>query len=572
MSVSFHGIKCRSLARVLGLRRNLLAFIALFVLHVTVSAQEVDVLLHTFDVAPSVHAANRFFETLDKMEFTDEPIRFAPGTSLDSLRQQVWYWAAEWFFFKQDYKKAEHYGLQALEYFQENTLEKSDCLNTLGNIYMRLSHFDKAARYAKQGLDIELRVGDDDIISSTMNTLAAIYMAAGQLDEAENYIVQGLERAERADNLPRKAVLLGSASEIFHARGKDSLALGYAQQAYDLESRLGRQGKMAIRMAQKATALIGLKQYNKAEHELRAAIPVFRQTGNKQSLGIALNKLGTVMSRQGRLAESVPYFREAADIFSAMGDLYNELHAHQGLYESLWTLNPDSAKIELTLFSTLKDSLYSQATADALARYNAEFGNELLQQENVKVRSAQRRDQSLFGALFALSLVSAAAFMCYNHRKQQKHAEGLVREIERLRMQVALPVAEEQEEADNTEQPVLESAEPNEEQQFLMRVIDVVQASLAEGTYSVEAIASKLNMSVQTFRRHLQQSTGEKPKAYISAVQMQKAHDLLVSQPEMSITEVARQCGFEEVSSFTHAFKRAFQLSPTAYRELRTTI
>jgi hypothetical protein len=60
----------------------------------------------------------------------------------------------------------------------------------------------------------------------------------------------------------------------------------------------------------------------------------------------------------------------------------NEMHSRRGLYESLWDLNLDSAKIELTRFNDLKDLLYNMSSAESLARYNAEFGTELLQKEN----------------------------------------------------------------------------------------------------------------------------------------------------------------------------------------------
>ena len=45
------------------------------------------------------------------------------------------------------------------------------------NLYVRLSDFKQAANYARQSVEIELKGGDHDRISSSMNTLAGIYMA-----------------------------------------------------------------------------------------------------------------------------------------------------------------------------------------------------------------------------------------------------------------------------------------------------------------------------------------------------------------------------------------------------------
>jgi AraC-like DNA-binding protein len=92
---------------------------------------------------------------------------------------------------------------------------------------------------------------------------------------------------------------------------------------------------------------------------------------------------------------------------------------------------------------------------------------------------------------------------------------------------------------------------------------------MQQGNFGVEQIASELNMSVQTFRRRLMSAAGETPKAYIQAIQMERASRLLTHHPDMPVTEVARQCGFDETSSFGHTFKRIYGCSPTQYRETK---
>ena len=260
-----------------------------------------------------------------------------------------------------------------------------------------------------------------------------------------------------------------------------------------------------------------------------------RQSGDAHAYAIALNRMGKALLSQKREREAIPYYIEAASLFSKMGDLYNEIHAHRGLYESYWTINPDSAKIELDLFDKLKDSLYTHATADALSRYNAEFGNDQLQQEN---EEAQLKHRYLIGAIIVILLLCAIAawYTVRQMRLRQQQTQELIKEIERLKA--------------------------DEDRQFLMRVIEVVNEGMANGQLGVEHIASELNMSVQTFRRRLQSAAGETPKAFVSAIQMEKAGKLLKENLDLPILQVASQCGFEEASSFTHTFKRVYGMSP----------
>ena len=533
---------------------------ALFFCIGSMSAGTVEDRLAVFDKDMSVANANAFFDALNAEQFTDEAILFKNGTPEDSLRQQVWYWAAEWLYDQQQYEQAAVYGQKALPLFHYENDDRAGCLNILGCIFVRMGDVKQAADYAKKCLAIDMKTGDHDRISSSMNTVAGIYMAGYQAKEAEQYILQALEHAEKAGNPARKAVILGMASEIYHTLGDDQKALPYAEQAYRIDSTLNRQPQAVIRQSQCASALLGLHRYQEAEGILRKVVPALREIGDAHSYAIALNRLGMSLLCQKREREAIPYYQEAAALFSKMGDLYNEIHSHRGLYESYWTINPDSAKKELDYFDLLKDSLYTHATADALSRYNAEFGNDQLQQENEEARQQHRY---LIGAIIVILLLCAIAawYMVHQMRIRQQQTQELIKEIERLKEEMS----EKPTEAETED--VSASVVPDEDRQFLMRVIEVVNEGMATGQIGVEQIASALNMSVQTFRRRLQSAAGETPKAFVSAIQMEKAGKLLKDNPALPVLQVASLCGFEEASSFTHTFKRVYGMSPKQYRE-----
>ena len=530
----------------------------------------IDRWLEQFDKAQGgavVTLANQLMRTFNDEQFTDQLVQFQPTTSVDSMRQQVWYWAAEWYYDNQQYELALHYGGKALPLCAEGSDIKADCLNLLGMTCVRMGDFKRAADYAQQCLEIDLKSGDHDRISSSMNTVAGIYMAAYQPREAEKYILQALEHADKADNPPRKAVLLGMASEIYHTLGDDNKAVGYAQQAFAIDSALQRP-QANIRLSQKASALLGLHRYGEAETILRRIIPEFERMGDMHTMAIALNRMGMALLCQERQSEAIPYYKKAAGLFSQMGDLYNEIHSHRGLYESYWKLNPDSAKYYLDRFDLLKDSLYSHASADALSRYNAEFGNDRLQQENAALTLANRRNIIIGLALMVCLLLAAWLVIMHLRRRSRQQMQGLIREIEQLRankhelseLVPEMPQQGAEPEPDNAE---VQSAD---DRVFLMRVIEAVYDGMPRGEFSVETIASQVNMSVSTFRRRLLAVTGKSPKAYIQAIQMERAIQLL-DNPDQPVAQIAQLCGFSETSNFSHTFKRVYGCTPTQYRD-----
>lgn len=531
--------------------------------------QNIDKLIEIYETKGCrVDDANKIFDFLNKEEITDSKIVFAENTPKDSLRQQLWYWVAEWYYDVQDYPTAKKYALKALPLFKYPNMGRSDCLSLLGIIHVRLGEFAPAASYAKQCVDIDMKLGDPDRISSSLNTLAGTYMAADQAQEAEKFILQGLEYADQAHNSGRKAILLGMASEVYHKLGDDNKSLSFARNAFELDSINGRKPKMAMRLSQMASALAGLKRYNESEATYLRAISLLKEVGNLHSVGIDLNQLGFVYLEQKRNWEAVQSFTEASEIFSKMGDLYNNVYSHKGIYESYWSINPDSAKIALDRFNTLKDSLYHQASADALARYNAEFGKDRLQEEIQRTKTARSRDLIMAIGLFIVIAIIAAVIIRARYRRHRSQMLQLIKKIEELQAkcnEAEKNMAETPKEG--IEIPETLADKTDDGQEFLTKLFVVVDAALTNKDYGVAKIASMMNMTERTFSRRLKEVTQQSPKMFISAIQMERCAKLLLENPNKTIGEIANLCGFEEASGFSHAFKRVYGCSPTSYRE-----
>ena len=523
-------------------------------------------LLQQFDKSTTVSNANAFFSFLEKEEFLDEPVSFPADTPVDNLKAHVWYWAGEYLYDQQQYQRAAEYGEKAWPLLKGKE-EESDCLNLLAIIFIRLANYSSAAKYAKLCYAIDEKNGDPDIMSSTLNTLAAIFMSANQPEEAEKYVMKGLEMAGKANNPSRKAILLGTASEVCHALGDDKRSLSFAEESYELEKKLGHEDKAVLRLSQKASALLGLHDYQQAEDVLKEAIPTLRQLKDLHSLAIADNKMGMALLCQKREAEAVPYYREAALLLQKMGDMANEMHARRGLYESLWSTQPDSAKIELDRFNDLKDSLYTTASAESLAKYNAEFGNDWLQKENESERAAKRRTL-IIGTIAIIALLLLLAAIHRRHKKQRAINKELTANIDELRekyKQVTLQLEQAQVRETEKEQEKTQELTAAD-REFLEKTINVVSTMIHNGQVDAEGVAREMGMSLYQFRQRLTSVTGEKPQDFINAIRMKRAQHLLTNHPELNITEIAVLCAYNDTPNFTRAFKKYFGVTPKQYQ------
>lgn len=539
---------------------------------VRTSAQSVEQLLERFDAKPDVATANAFFQQLLDAEFLDEPYVLPDDAPLDTLRAQVWYWAAEWMYDTgQHYDLAVDYGKRALPLCQagKDDILTSDCLNILALSYVRLTDYDAAANYARQCFLLDEKSGDTGRISSSLNTLAGIYMAGGQPQEAEQYILKGITLAEQDDNPVRLAVLQGMASEVYHALGNDDEALSRIDRAIELDQQTGRTDRLPVRQTQRASVLIGLHRYAEAEEALKPAVDFFRQVGDDHSLGIALNKMGMAVLCQERPQEALPYYREAADIFVRLGDPYNEVHARRGLYETQWQTDPAAAKAALDRFDFLKDSIYSHTSADRLARYNAEFGNDWLKVENHAERAARQRAVWLgIGAALLLAALAAGIWwvMRRRHLRQKQINVELSSNIEQLREQYKqLHVSYDK--AMLTRRMEDDEQMTDADRTFLEHAVSIVNELTANGQIDAAALAERLNMSPFQLRQRITAITGETPQSFIQVLRMRRARHLLANHPELNITEVANLCAYNDTPNFTRAFKKMFGMTPSQYVE-----
>ena len=541
-------------------------------------AADVPSLLKQFNRSATPANANLFFATIEEDGLLDEHVVMPPASPTDSMRAAVWYWAAEYYYEVQDYVAAAQYGEQSIPLCRKYSDRKmhADCASLLGLVYVRLGDFSRAAMYAKECNGLDLASGDADNIASSYNTLAGIYMSMRQPDEAEKYILQAIEYVRRVHNPAREAVIYGMASEVYQHQNRPAKSLEYATRAWELEKQLGRPDKAAVRQTQRAASLTVLEQYAEAEECLTEAIPVLESSANYHSLAIAYNQMGDLLYVTGRNREGADYYYKALPIFLAQHDIYNEAHTRKGLRETLRGIDPEAALEHGDRFEHLRDSMYDHATNANLSQFAAEIENNILQELNRKQRVRSIITILLICLLFALAAVATYFIHRHRQKRQMEHLNRLLSEVENYR-QTALAGAPGEAETETEHQTDEELETETEEKEslseedklFLAKATDCIKACLPGGIITTEMVASAMHMSVSTFRRRINAITQDVPKAFIQAVQVSRAEELLAeTQPYSgSISDIAAECGFREPSTFIRVFRRVTGMTPFKWRE-----
>lgn len=82
---------------------------------------------------------------------------------------------------------------------------------------------------------------------------------------------------------------------------------------------------------------------------------------------------------------------------------------------------------------------------------------------------------------------------------------------------------------------------------------------------NLQALAARFHVSPGCLSAHFRRQVGMSPMQYVTQSRLNRAK-ILLSKTELSVMEVAQQCGFGDVSNFVRRFRQQFQLTPLQFR------
>jgi AraC family transcriptional regulator len=99
----------------------------------------------------------------------------------------------------------------------------------------------------------------------------------------------------------------------------------------------------------------------------------------------------------------------------------------------------------------------------------------------------------------------------------------------------------------------------------LRTVIEYITENL-EGAPRVDQMAAVARLSPSHFARQFKAATGLPPHQYVIARRVERAQQLLKSDDEVALAEVAVRVGFVDQSHFCFHFKRIVGVTPRQFR------
>lgn len=102
------------------------------------------------------------------------------------------------------------------------------------------------------------------------------------------------------------------------------------------------------------------------------------------------------------------------------------------------------------------------------------------------------------------------------------------------------------------------------------RMRDIIDYTIEyyDKNIDLNEIANKANMTPNAFCRYFKQRTNKTYFSFLNELRLENACKLLAGNNDLSISEIAYQCGFNNMANFNRKFKSIKGVTPSKYRKL----
>lgn len=252
---------------------------------------------------------------------------------------------------RSDYAKSLDYSLRAAALLRDLSDQRmqeglAHTTNNIGEVYKKQGNYGLALQYLNESLRVAETNGFQSLISDRLVNLAGVYQEQGRFDLA----LPALERSQKlAQEL--NSVRLLSQTQLALAQ-MHLLQADYQRAAEQAQQALAGFGDSKYWKANALTmysqALYGLGEYARAIEQAELAVPIAKETGQRDAYWEARATQGQALRALGRWPEARAAFAEAIQVIE---DIRANLMGDQALRQSFFArkLSPYREMVELLL-------------------------------------------------------------------------------------------------------------------------------------------------------------------------------------------------------------------------------
>lgn len=497
------------------------------------------------------------------------------------------------YFHLSDLVHALNYGEQLydLDSRYDDYARQSSTLNTLAAIYLMGRQGEEALNLSLKAIEADSKASSHEHVSAIYGIASESYIACGKPKEALNYATKAYEIDMHANNPAKAAIRQSQMAAAYLQLNDTERARQLLEQAIPVLQQSGNATSLGIGLNTLGKALNTEGRYDEAISHLKQAYSIFAQTGDDYNRTQSLYALVTSYSKSDP-RQAMAYM----DQYVMLRDsLYHDDMKRMLSNYSAKMQNDELSDENATVRRTNRLLIYGSLLTMGVLLLGIIFLFYAIRQKkrsNTFLRETQQARHSFFTNVTnefhtPLTVILGMAERLQSDENIDKALASDVIEREGKRMlslvdqliglsknMTTVPEADAGQETAVDPVSMVEEyqkmgtrtrIQAESDRKFIAHLTDLVCAHMKYGTVDVDSIAKALKTSPAQLRRRVTAITGSTPASYFLQIRLSNAQRIIDANPGISISEVAMLCGFADGAHFSHAFQKAFGMSPSQY-------
>lgn len=249
----------------------------------------------------------------------------------------------------------------------------ADLFDTLGEIYVALGEYGRAASYHQRSLALRQGLDDQPGVAKAYNNLAVVSDLEGKQEQAIDYYQRSLAISKKIGHATGLASLYNNLGLIYGEGGDHGRAIEHYEQALVIFDRIGSNLGVAMAYGNLGEAYQGTGDLARAAEYLEAALDRSNEIGDREGVAYAHHLLAEVHLARGDLMGAMDSGRQALEVADAIGSRRYQANANHVLGKTHVALKqPEQGlrylEVAYRLLNDLGEEAEAAAVQDALGR------------------------------------------------------------------------------------------------------------------------------------------------------------------------------------------------------------
>lgn len=485
----------------------------------------------------------------------------------DSLLAKTHYYIAVAYYYKGFYHMSNIHYQKALEtdFGKQNLILISKCKNNMGINYDLLEEYPAAIDNYLASMNIDLRLGDTLGANFTKVNIGLLYSNIRQQEAAFNILQEALDFFTLKNHIYGQALANQNLGKILIDRKKFDEAWPYLIRAKNLYIKSNDIYELGMVLISLTSCANELDRFGDAERFIDSAISI-AMTGGFDYLNTRaqLSKANMLLHQSKyKAAKSIVDTLKTNNIRTEKNRLRILVEVSAALHD------PEQFNYAFSRFMSIQDSVLETQSNHLInelhIQYETDKKTELLESQK-KLITAYRRQILLAGVGISLILLLTGIILFYYFKLKKSNRTLFEKNLELAQNYQLKRLGISNESDQESFSNIAGSHQPDKLWKDILKILKEDKAYI-NPSFSLEDLARACNSNKTYITKEIKQNTTSNFKTLVNRFRTEEARQLLEENTNFSMDAIAKQAGFNSISSFYRVFKNYTGLTPIQYQQ-----